>query len=181
MKTHQFTLYIDGPSEITDEMEDALYKARCSDGMLGIQNGSLFIDFIRKAPTLLKAVMSAVKQIEKAIPGAKVSGLKPSPFLTQSELAKVMDVSREYVRLLTSGQRGAGGFPAPVMSSRKRLYWDVSNVLEWYSKADVKAGNTDLRNAKDLVTLFLALEIRNNRDEYQRALEIIRELDAVHS
>lgn len=175
---HQFTLYFNGPTEITDEMEDALYEAGCSDGILGRQNETLFVDFTRRAPSLLDAVLTATKQIETAIPGSRVSGMKPSPFLTQSELATLMSVSREYVRLLSSGHRGAGGFPAPVMSSEKRLYWDASNVLEWYSRVSNNTDAVELRKAKDLVTLFLALEIRNNQDEYKQALKILRELDS---
>lgn len=68
-------------------------------------------------------------------------------------------------------------FPGRWMSSEKRLYWNVSNVLQWYSRTTGVTGKSTLRMAKDLVTLFLALEIRNNRDEYRKALEIIQALD----
>lgn len=78
--TDEFILFIDGPTRITEEMESALFDAGCSDGILGKQNGALFMDFSREAPSFLDAVTSAKMQIERAIPKARVSGIKPSPF-----------------------------------------------------------------------------------------------------
>ena len=179
MKKYEFTLYLDGLVEIEEKVEDRLFGVGCSDGMLGMQNGTFFIDFVRQASSFYDAVLRAVKQIEKALPLVRVSGIDPSPFLTQSQLARLMDVSREYVRLLSSGERGRGGFPAPVISSEKQMYWDVSNVLQWFSQNKAQASKLDLQHAKDLVTLFLAFEIRNNRDEYKRAMSVIKELDAI--
>ena len=76
MKKHEFTLYLDGLVEIDEKVEDRLFKAGCSDGMLGKQNGAFFIDFVRQASSFYDAVLRAVKQIKSALPQVNVSGYK---------------------------------------------------------------------------------------------------------
>jgi hypothetical protein len=52
-----------------------------------------------------------------------------------SDIARRVDRTRESVRLLVDGKRGAGGFPAPlgVVGEGIRV-WPWSVVLEWFNK-----------------------------------------------
>lgn len=66
MKEHEFTVILDGISEITDEAANALYEAGCDDGSPGSCDGVVSVDFHRDAPTLESAIQSAVADIRKA-------------------------------------------------------------------------------------------------------------------
>ncbi|PJA52400.1 MAG: hypothetical protein CO167_08980, partial [Candidatus Marinimicrobia bacterium CG_4_9_14_3_um_filter_48_9] len=46
--------------------------------------------------------------------GIKVLRVEPGDAVTASEIAYRLNKSREYVRLLISGKRGKGNFPAPI-------------------------------------------------------------------
>lgn len=72
MKTHSFTLIIAGVAEITPELADALYAATNGDIELNQRNGVIFLEFERKAATLHKAVMAAIREVEGADVGARV-------------------------------------------------------------------------------------------------------------
>ena len=66
MKEHEFTVILEGISEITDEAANALYEAGCDDGSPGSCDGVVSVDFHRDAPTLESAIQSAVADIRKA-------------------------------------------------------------------------------------------------------------------
>ena len=63
---HCFSLIFSGPTELTQELEDPLYEAGCSDALLGIQNDEVFLDFHREAPSFRIALMSAIADVERA-------------------------------------------------------------------------------------------------------------------
>ncbi len=63
---HEFTLVLDGPTEITDEMANLLYEAGCDDSSPGSSQGRVLIDFHREAPTLQEAIRSAVADVQQA-------------------------------------------------------------------------------------------------------------------
>src|SRR5215470_2264017 len=66
MARHEFVLKLN--REITPDDVEALYKAGCSDA--GAETGALgtFLDFSREASSLVEALVSAVRDIEK-VPG----------------------------------------------------------------------------------------------------------------
>ena len=63
---HRFSLIFSGPSELTQKLEDPLYEAGCSDALLGIQDGAVFLDFNREAPSFRIALTSAIADVERA-------------------------------------------------------------------------------------------------------------------
>ena len=63
MKTYEFTLILEGAEEITDALEDALYEAGCSDAVLGLHNGAVFLDFFRQARTMRDAATSVINAV----------------------------------------------------------------------------------------------------------------------
>jgi hypothetical protein len=72
MQSFQFTLILAGVSEITPALADALYDATKGDIELSMSNGITFLEFERKAPTLHKAITSAIRQVEGADVGVRV-------------------------------------------------------------------------------------------------------------
>jgi hypothetical protein len=67
-----FTLTIEGADVLSDEALDALYEAGCGDATFGVSNGVQTADFDREASDFADAVWSAIKAVERAVPGARV-------------------------------------------------------------------------------------------------------------
>jgi len=65
-KTYSFSLRYLGPTELNRELEDALFEAGCDDALLGIQDGMIFLDFSRQAPSFREALTSSIEDVEKA-------------------------------------------------------------------------------------------------------------------
>jgi hypothetical protein len=70
---YQFTLILEGVSPLTAEHLDALFEAGCDDATFGQRGPVYYADFDRAAPTLTGAVQSAVRDVEGAISGLRVS------------------------------------------------------------------------------------------------------------
>lgn len=62
---HDFTLVLTGVTELTAEMEDALFEAGCDDATISVRSGRVFLAFTRTAPSFDEAVQSAVSDVKK--------------------------------------------------------------------------------------------------------------------
>ncbi len=69
---HDFTLILDGISELNREVVDALFEAGCDDGTLSRSAGIVSMDFTRSAPSMKAAIVSAIQDVRKANIGARV-------------------------------------------------------------------------------------------------------------
>lgn len=76
--THQFSLIYSGTSELTEELENALFEAGCADALLGIQEGKVFLDFRRNAPSFQIALTSAIMDVERAGVGLELVRVEPA-------------------------------------------------------------------------------------------------------
>ncbi len=74
--SHIFTLAVSG-IDTTRNYEDKLYEAGCSDALIAVVNGTLYLDFEREAPSFDQAVNSARRDVELA--GGKVVQVMPTP------------------------------------------------------------------------------------------------------
>jgi hypothetical protein len=72
MRTYSFRVIIEGADILRPEALDALFEAGCGDGSFGVSNGIQDADFDREALSYQAAVDSAVADIERAVPGARV-------------------------------------------------------------------------------------------------------------
>ena len=63
-RIYSFSLILQGATELTPEIADALYEAGCDDALVGSRDGVIFADFDREAPSSAEAIISAVRQIE---------------------------------------------------------------------------------------------------------------------
>lgn len=113
--------------------------------------------FERPAASVEAAITAAIRQVEAAVPGAKVVRLDED-LVSTSDIATRVGRSRESVRLLVEGARGPGGFPAPVgwVGDAIRV-WRWADVVEWFAQAlgedhhegatPIEAGSAALINA----------------------------------
>jgi|HubBroStandDraft_4_1064222.scaffolds.fasta_scaffold306332_2 hypothetical protein len=129
MTGHEFVLRLN--REVTDNEIEALYEAGCSDA--AVETGPLgtVVDFTRDAPSLAEALVSAVRDIEK-VQGLRAVGVECDNMVTLAQIADRAGVSREAVRLWSTGQRRRGGFPAPeFMTPAGEKIWDWQAVADW--------------------------------------------------
>lgn len=79
MNEYEFILKFDLPnSEDPERYVDALYEAGCDDATVGIgQEGKIALDFTREASSAFDAVSSAISDIKKVIPGARLIEATP--------------------------------------------------------------------------------------------------------
>jgi hypothetical protein len=73
-QTHSFTLILGGLSGLNGRLENALFEAGCNDALLGTCDGVVYLDFDREAPSLIQAVDSAIRDVNKA--GYQVAGIE---------------------------------------------------------------------------------------------------------
>jgi predicted DNA-binding transcriptional regulator AlpA len=162
MKEFDFTLKF-SISEGSENPEDyllALEQEGCTDALVGVgQAGRIALHFTREAETATEAVVSAIRDVEKAIPTAKLIEATPD-LVGLSDIAQVLSFSRQYMRKLMLNHQSS--FPAPSHEGKTAL-WHLSNVLAWLkqegkyavdeSLLDVANTNMQLNFAKELSKL----------------------------
>ncbi len=158
---YDFALIVGGVKELTRATEDALFKAGCDDATLSIRYGLLYMEFSRSATSLKDAILSAIRDVQKARIGADVLRVDECNLVTASEIARRIGRSRQLVHQYVTGQRGPGGFPPPEchLSDCKPLwawcavsYWLMQNNLlrpeESWNAEVVEAINNVLESAR---------------------------------
>lgn len=66
MNKYDFSLVLSEPLALTDEIADALFQAGCDDSTPGNSEGRFVVDFSREAPSLEKAISSAIENVRTA-------------------------------------------------------------------------------------------------------------------
>jgi hypothetical protein len=148
-KTHDFALVLKGVSAPDDRIEDALHEAGCDDALLAFRDAMAYLEFDRTADTLEAAIVSAVRDAESADSRITVSSVEPGDLVSASEIARRLDCTREYVRLLVQGKRGEGDFPAPLSGvTSTNLFWSWAAVLGWLAEQGRLTDESDLARAE---------------------------------
>jgi hypothetical protein len=122
----------------------------------GERDGVFIADFDREASSFSEALVCAIKDVERAVPGLRVVRVEPEDLVTASEIAARTGRTRESVRQLFEGARGPGDFPRPAawLSDRTRL-WHWSDVSRWFATALNEGANAP--EDADLVALANAV------------------------
>ena len=165
MTEHHFTLVIDGD---VDAHIDDLFEAGCDDATFGSVDGTQYAEFDREADSLFHAIISAINDVE-SVDALHVTRVEPNELVTLSEIATRLGRSRESVRLLAAGRRGAATpragqrpFPAPASHLRTRnKLWRWTDVAVW----DGRISALDLTASRVLIAANAALELRNQSTE----------------
>ncbi|QJE73372.1 DNA-binding protein [Aerophototrophica crusticola] len=150
---------------------DALYEAGCDDATVGVgKPGTIALDFSREADSAEAAVRSAIKDVERAIPGAVLAEVGPD-LVNLADLGEITGCSRQNIRKYAAGEIKAAKapFPEPVHTGNPSL-WRLAEVLPWFHR------NTDLRPDPALlelarVTSAMNLDIQRQRLNHLLAAE----------
>lgn len=135
---YDFAVFLSGVSEIDQVVEDALFNAGCDDATLSLQHGSVRLAFSRTATSLRAAILSAIHDVRRAGIGADVAQIDDCNLVTQAEIARKINRSRQYVNMLISGDRGPGGFPRPdCWLNDSAPLWPWCEVAEWLWQANL--------------------------------------------
>ncbi|WP_109478803.1 DNA-binding protein [Paraburkholderia sp. C35] len=111
-----------------DEIIERLAAEGCDDATVGVgQPGRLALAFARESKSATHALVSALKDVRRAVPGAQLVEAAPD-FVGLTDVAEVTGVSRQNMRKLM--QSHATEFPSPVHEGSTSL-WHLSDVLEW--------------------------------------------------
>lgn len=160
---YDFALVLTGISEVTTEVEDALFKAGCDDATISVRCGRVFLTFSRTTRSLMDAILSAIQDVRKAKTGAEVLRVDVSSLVTQAEIARKIGRSRQLVHQYMTGVRGPGGFPAPVCDvTDGASLWQWSEVAHWLWQNDMIKEDV-LREAQAAAVINSVLDLEHQR------------------
>jgi hypothetical protein len=176
-RVSNFVLVLWGVSEPDSRLEDALYEAGCDDAILSFRSGIAYLEFDREAGSLEEAILSAVRDVERADARLRVIRVEPGDLVNASEIARRVQLTREYIRLLVQGKRGGGNFPAPQSGiTGKTLVWSWAEVLRWLSDHNMLEDKSVLDTAITIRDMNDVLEVRSDPAILDRRLKYLREL-----
>ena len=159
-----FALILSGPTDITSEVADGLFQAGCDDATLSLQFRVLYLEFSRSADSLKEAILSAIQDVRKAGIGADVVRVDECNLVTMAEIGRRMQRSRQLVHQYMTGQRGPGGFPAPVCNlSHGKPLWQWCAVSYWLVQNDLLRAET-LEQAEVVEAINTNLEMAAQRE-----------------
>lgn len=67
MQYYTFSIAISGIKKITNELEDKLWEAGCTDALISVSKGIVSLDFTRQDPSMARAISKASLQIESVV------------------------------------------------------------------------------------------------------------------
>ncbi|MDY0074227.1 MAG: DNA-binding protein [Thauera sp.] len=111
-----------------DALVERLGEAGCDDALVGIgQRGHLALEFTREAADAEEAVHSALADVRRAVPGARLIEVAPD-LVGLTDVAEIVGVSRQNMRKLMLAHTDS--FPVPVHEGSASI-WHLADVLAW--------------------------------------------------
>jgi predicted DNA-binding transcriptional regulator AlpA len=177
MNKYEFSIIASGLDPSSEDFEQRFYDAGCDDATISFQKGHIIVDFAREAETIGQAIISAIRNVEKA--GAHVDRVEPDPLVSLSEIAARTGMSRAAMTQYSKGQRSKD-FPSPVarVTSDSPL-WDWASVAKWLFHHEklsrdqaIEAEAVRIANAViQADESQLEEEMRGRLKDYERVLE----------
>lgn len=141
----------------SDTLVERLGDAGCDDALVGIgQPGRLALEFTREAENAQAAVRSALEDVKRAVPSAKLVEAVPD-FVGLTDVAELVGVSRQAMRKLMLSHSTT--FPPPVHEGSASI-WHLAEVLGWLEeKGGYALERTMLETARVVLEVNLAREV----------------------
>lgn len=127
---YTFTLkYQLAPSDADpNTLIERLGEAGCEDALVGLgQPGRVALEFIREAQSAQHAMMSALADVNRALPDAKLIEAAPD-LVGITDVAELTGVTRQNIRKLLVTHSASA--PLPVHAGNPSL-WHLADVLSW--------------------------------------------------
>ncbi|NGM88298.1 DNA-binding protein [Parapusillimonas sp. SGNA-6] len=136
-----------------DGLVELLGEAGCDDALVGIgQPGRLALEFTREADSADAAVRSALADVRRSIPSARLIEVAPD-LVGLTDVAGIVGVSRQNMRKLMLAH--AGSFPAPVHEGSASI-WHLADVLAWLQ---AKGGYSLAKDVMDVARVALQVNV----------------------
>jgi len=117
-----------------EQLIERLGEAGCDDATVGIgQSGRIALNFTRESASASDAVLSAIRDIRGAIPGAELIEAAPD-YVGLTDVADLVGMSRQNLRKLMASHLD---FPTPVHSGTHSQVWHLEIVLQLIELAHV--------------------------------------------
>ncbi len=154
-----------------DALVERLGQAGCDDALVGIgQPGRLALEFTRAAESAEAAMYSALANVRRAAPSAKLIEAAPD-WVGLTDVAEIVSVSRQNMRKLMLAHPGS--FPAPVHQGSASI-WHLADVLAWLEARGGYALEPALREvAQAALRINVAKEGRRLPRSASRELEAL--------
>ncbi len=166
-----FTLKYQISNEDPDELIERLGAAGCDDALAGTgQIGRLALAFTRDARNAYTAILSALRDVKKALPDAKLIEVSPD-LVGLTDVADMVGVSRQNMRKLMLGH--GTRFPPPIHEGSAAL-WHLADVLGWLSeKANYEVDASLIETAISARQINIAKEARLMPSKRQSEIESV--------
>lgn len=127
---YTFTLKYQLPADAprAGALLEHLYDAGCDDAVVGVgRPGRMALEFSREAADAEAAVVSAMEDVRRAVPSARLIEMAPD-LVGLSDVAELVGVSRQAIRKWMLVH--ADAFPAPVHEGSASI-WHLADLLAW--------------------------------------------------
>lgn len=136
MMEYEFTLKFSlGNKNINPEdYIEKLENQGCTDALIGVgKNGRIALNFIREAESAYDALFSAISDVKKAIPDAKLIEATPD-FVGLTDIADILGFTRQNMRKIM--ENNIDEFPLPIHEGSSSI-WNLFNILDWIKKKNL--------------------------------------------
>ena len=144
---------------------EALFEAGCDDATIGIgKKGAIALDFTREGKSADDAVLSAIENVKKAIPNAKLIEVSPD-LVTPTEIASVVGFTRQNVQKIISSPKKR--FPSPIHQSSAGGIWHLEPVLRWF----MEDGHKIDKQLLEVANISMATNITNQTQKIDPSIQ----------
>ncbi len=170
---HIFTLKYQLSEEDSDhdDIVERLGAAGCDDALVGLgQPGRIALEFTREAESAEAALVSALADIKRALPSARLIEAAPD-FVGLTDAADVVGVSRQNMRKLMVNYPTS--FPLPVHEGSTAV-WHLADLLAWLQ---AKGGYNVDRSTADVAAAAMQINLAKAAQQIARRVQReVREL-----
>lgn len=160
---HEFVLVLSGVTDLSPGVMDALFEAGCDDATPSLRFGRVYLTFARSAGSLRDAVLTAIRDVKRAKIGADVVYVDDCNLVSQADIARRINRTRQQVGQYVSGTRGPGGFPGPVCDvSEGHPRWQWCEVADWLCQNGI-VGDEVLSESRVVAAINSVLDVLHQR------------------
>ncbi|WP_028534394.1 helix-turn-helix transcriptional regulator [Paludibacterium yongneupense] len=154
-----------------EALVERLGAAGCDDALAGIgQPGRLALEFTREANDADEAVRSALSDVRRAAPSARLIEVTPD-LVGLTDVAHIVGVSRQNMRKLMLAYPGS--FPAPVHEGSASI-WHLADVLVWLQ------GKGSYTLSKDILDVArVALQVNVAKEGWRLQHSVSKDLESL--